>query len=87
MQEIQTKAHPAGRHTSPVFPFRAFPTILICLFSGRTLLIFHDMFAKYRAVSFSEQDKVDRFERLMIFSQTMPCDINSFVQPELEKQL
>ena len=37
-------------------------------------MTFQDILAKYRAVSFSERDKGDRFERLMqAFLQTVPC--------------
>lgn len=36
-------------------------------------MTFHDILAKYRAISFSERDKGDRFERLMqAFLQTVP---------------
>ena len=36
-------------------------------------MTFQDLLAKYRAISFSERDKGDRFERLMqAFLQTVP---------------
>ena len=36
-------------------------------------MTFQDILAKYRAISFSERDKGDRFERLMqAFLQTVP---------------
>lgn len=40
---------------------------------GSLPMTFHDILAKYRAISFSERDKGDRFERLMqAFLQTVP---------------
>ena len=42
-------------------------------------MTFQDILAKYRAVSFSERDKGDRFERLMqAFLQTVPWYAGTF---------
>lgn len=42
-------------------------------FQEHARMTFHDLLAKYRAISFSERDKGDRFERLMqAFLQTVP---------------
>ena len=44
-------------------------------------MTFQDLLAKYRAISFSERDKGDRFERLMqAFLQTVPWYEGKFQQ-------
>ncbi|MCI7569740.1 MAG: hypothetical protein MSH25_10350 [Desulfovibrio sp.] len=52
-------------------------------------MTFQDILARYRAVSFSERDKGDRFERLMqTFLQTVPWYAGMFrhVWPDTGKQ-